>query len=684
MDVNEPGYEVLSSLMSSDPAITALTPTRWYNNTVCQDRLPAPTTPSTDFFTCYVDDAFNQQTNVYEWEVSPSGAGNMVDNNFQETTISINEIAALVNGENYTVTITTASGTITAYQTTSSAATQTGDLIGLDLANKINANPEVSAIYNNVTDQIIIEASAANTSFTADAAPLVTGQSVQLGVPFNGQITRSGTMNWDPAFSGRATISVRALGCGNNYSPWTSVEVDVIPQTVPAGSATLLTTPVVLDADICSGGTTGPIPDCQIDALTLPTQFFTGSDNALAVNDYASLEWRIINESPGVGATVASPGTIAQETGIVTWNIGWFGSFDLQVRPTSCDGAIGSWVSTTVNIGPTNEVPSIILESALPECPIPAVGFQTTLSSDQVVNWFVNSTVGLTNTTSYLNTNTLQLTPEANNNLILDFEPGYSGNVIITAEPASCPGDSATYIIQVPEPPALTLTSAVNSNFQVGATSVCAGTAITTITYDVTGAADAVSVTGLPVGVIGSLEIIPQSTVLNISNTGTAFSANQLYSISINNNSYSYTTTAATNTFDTVGLGLANAINTGSTDFVASYVSPNLSIEVSSTGRRGDSYIIAPSTPVGNSVAISAPIVSVLQKILTISGTPITSEIPGVYDYVITTQAPAANCAVASTTGSIEIEEQASISITNGLADNTGSPICNGSSFWFW
>jgi hypothetical protein len=210
---------------------------------------------------------------------------------------------------------------------------------------------------------------------------------------------------------------------------------------------------------------------------------------------------------------------------------------------------------------------------------------------------------------------------------------------------------------------------------------VCAGTAITTITYDVTGAADAVSVTGLPVGVIGSLEIIPQSTVLNISNTGIAFSANQFYSISINNNSYSYTTTAATNTFDTVGLGLANAINTGSTDFVASYVSPNLSIDVSGTGRRGDSYIIAQSTPVGNSVAISAPIVSVLQKILTISGTPIASETPGVYDYVITTQAPAANCAVASTTGSIEIEDQASISITSGVADNTGSPICNGSSF---
>ncbi|MDO7615690.1 MAG: gliding motility-associated C-terminal domain-containing protein, partial [Flavobacteriaceae bacterium] len=681
MDVNQPGYEVLSSAMSSDPAITALTPTRWYNNTVCQDRLPAPTTSSTNFFTCYIDNAFNQQTNVYEWEVSPPGAGNMVDNNYQQITIGVNEISALVNGETYTVTITTASGTITAYQTTSSTATQTADLIGLDLANKIAADAEVTAIYNNVNNQIIIEALATNTAFTASAAPLTTGQSIQLGTPFISQNTRSGTMDWDPAFFGRATISVRALGCGNNYSNWTSVEIDVIPQNVPANAIVDLNPPIALDVDVCSGGTTGPIPDCQIDVFTLPTQFFSDSDNPLAINDYASLEWRIINEAPGTGATVAVPGTIAQATGIITWNIGWFGAFDLQVRPTSCDGVIGNWVSTTINIGPINDTPAIILRTALPECPIPASGFQTTLFSDQVVNWYVNSSVGLTNTTSFVNTNTLQLTPEANNDLILDFEPGYWGNVIITAEPASCPGTSVTYIIQVPEPPELTLTSAINSNFQVGSTSVCLETAITTITYDVSGAADAVSVTGLPVGVIGSLEIMPQSTVLSFSDSGTPFTANQIYSININNATYSFTTNGATNTFDFVGTGLQNVINSGTSDFVASYVSPNLSIDVSGSGRRGDSYIIASSTPVGNSVSIAAPLVTVLQKILTISGSPIASVTPGVFNYTVTTRAPAADCAVASATGSIEVEAPATISITNGTADNNGTPICNGTSF---
>ena len=686
MDVNQPGYEVLSSAMSNTPAIAALAPVRWYNNTVCQDRLPAPTTASTEFFTCYIDNAFNQQSNQYEWEVTPQGAGNMVNNNFQQTTIRVNEVAALLNGQSYTVTITTASGTITAYQSISSAAMQTADLIGLDLANKINVDAEVTAIYNNVSNQIIIEAAVANTAFTVSAAPLGLGQSIQLGTPVNdlNGITRSGTMQWDQAFSGLATISVRSVGCGGGNSPWTSVQIDVISESVPANPASELNTPIALDVNTCSGGTTGPIPECQIDAFSLPTQFFASSNNAANVNDYASLEWRIINEAPGIGSSVASPGTIAQATGIISWNIGWFGVFDLQVRPRSCDNVLGNWISTTVIIGSTSAAPSISVDpsSALPECPIPLAGFTTLLESDQSVKWYVNSSVGLSDTTSFINTNTLQLTPEANNDLLLDFQPGYSGNVIITAEPDSCPGSSTTYIIQVPEPPTLTLTSVVNSNLQIGSSSVCVDTSINTITYDIDGAANTVTVSGLPLGVNAALQTTPQSTILNFSNTGTAFSANQVYSLNINNSIFSFTTTGGTNSFDDVAIGLRDAVNALTTDFVATYVSPSLSLEVSASGRRGNSYIIARSTPFGNSVAISAPLVTVLQKTLTISGTPLASVIPGLYNYVITTEAPAANCAVVSSTGIIEIEAPATISITSGIANNVGTnSLCNGSSF---
>ena len=52
----------------------------WLNNTVCQDELPAPTTPSTEFFACYVNDALNRQFNTYEWNFDPPTAGAMVQN----------------------------------------------------------------------------------------------------------------------------------------------------------------------------------------------------------------------------------------------------------------------------------------------------------------------------------------------------------------------------------------------------------------------------------------------------------------------------------------------------------------------------------------------------------------------------------------------------------------------------
>ena len=685
---NLPGYEVLSSQMSSIASITAISPVRWYNNTVCQDRLPAPTTEWTDFYACYTDNTFNQLSNSYEWEVSPPEAGNMANNNFQETTIQLNTLAAAALGENYTVSITTLASGTTGYTTTTTLAIQTTDEIGIDLASKISLNSAVDAIYNNIIDQIIIEAAIADLSFTTTVSPLTIGQSTQFSIPSIRQIVRSGTMQWNPSFTGSSTIRVRSIGCGSNVSSWTSVVIDVVPEIVPVNPVSDLYPPVAIDAGICSGATTGVVPLCQVDTLTLPTQFFTASDNVVNVNDYGSLQWRMQNIAPG-SLTVANPGTINQATGIITWNIGWWGTFDLQVRPADCDGGFGNWSTSTINIGPTNgPITDVTPITALPECPIPDSGFSTTLRSSQEVNWYVNSRIGLVSSTSFINTVTFQLTPEANNDLILDFEPsrnwppGFSGNIIITAEPALCPGSTVNYVINIPDPPTIVLTSGFNSNLLIGPDSICRNTAINTITYQIEGAADAVTVTGLPTGVIPVLDITPQSTSLNLSNTGTAFSAGQIYSIQINNNTYNFVTTGPGNDIDTVGVGLRDDINLRTTNFVATYASPLLSIEPSGTGKRGDSFIIAPSTPVGNSVDIDPPLTTPLQKILTISGTPLNSVSPGQYPYIITTLAPAANCAVVSVTGIIEIEESASITIVNGIANNTGAnSICNGASY---
>ena len=244
--------------------------------------------------------------------------------------------------------------------------------------------------------------------------------------------------------------------------------------------------------------------------------------------------------------------------------------------------------------------------------------------------------------------------------MLLDFLPGFSGNIIITAESATCPDSSVNYVVQIPGPPTITLTSAPGTDFQRGASSVCVDAAITTITYDISGAADLVNVVGLPTGITSVLSITPQSVNMTLGVTASPFTVGQLYTVNIENIIYSYITVFGDGVNE-VGAGLAANINLNTTNFDANYAANVLSIDVSATGKRGDAFIIAPSTPVNNSVSIAAPIVTVLQKVLTISGTANTSVAAGSYTYTVTTQAPAAGCAVATATGIIEIDEAATI-----------------------
>ena len=82
MDVDAVGYEVLEN-----PDVPGV----WFNNTVCQDNLPAPTTASSEFFACFVNDGLNRQFNSYEWNWTPTNAGVIISNDFQETTVGIVE-----------------------------------------------------------------------------------------------------------------------------------------------------------------------------------------------------------------------------------------------------------------------------------------------------------------------------------------------------------------------------------------------------------------------------------------------------------------------------------------------------------------------------------------------------------------------------------------------------------------
>ena len=659
MNTNTVGSEVVSQTINGV--------NYWFNNTVCQDDLPAPTTTPTEFFACFVNDALNRQFNTYEWNFDPPTAGAMTQNNFQETTVGIIQTTVSPSiGVAYSLTLTI-SGTTNTYTVTSTLATQSADEVGLELATLADANPGISVIYNNVRNEIVLESDQPNIAFTVSVSPTGTAQALRLVPPATRQITRSGTMNWDPSFTGTSTIRVRSIGC-DGPSPWLEVQIDVVPQTVVA-TATLsdLIEPIAPNFQVCGGEFTGELPVCQITAATPDTTFFTASDNGTDPNEFGSLEWRVSNPQPGLGALVSSPGTIDSTTGVMDWTTGWWGSFELQVRPISCSGVAGDWKSRTIVIGPQNgPITSVTPATPLPECPIPAGGYTATLTTGgQSVRWYVNSQVGLATSTTYLQSNTLfELDPGADDStLTLDFRPGFSGNIIITAEPTPCPGESVNYVISVPDAPQINLTSGFNSNNQ----QLCSGTALNTITYDIEGAANRVLARNLPPGVTPLLEITSQLTTITL-NTVTGTTIGRTYSISIDNVRYDFVTTVATNAANAaihIGNGLVNAINAGTNNFDASFTGGAIVIEVGPSGQPGNSFTVASTSPVNPAINFAAPIASPLSKIFSLFGSPTVTG-SAVFNYSIETEAPQPGCEVAVSSGTIEILEPATINVTQG------------------
>ena len=657
MGTNAKGFEVINQTIDGVDY--------WFNNTVCQDNLPAPTTPETEFFACYLDNELNSIFYQYFWDFEPPTAGNMIQNTFTQYSIGIIQNASTNTlGVDYVISVN-ASGTSQTYSITTNVGLETADQVGLALANLINTNPNVSSYYNNQIDEITIESRFANMVYTSSSSPTGVNQSLRLTPPAQRDIIRSGTMQWNPSFSGTSTIRVRAVGC--DVSDWLEVQIDVVPQAlVNTPTVSSLIEPVALNVQVCGGEFTGALPTCEITDATPSTQFFTASDNGNLPNEFDSLEWNISNPQPGAGSLVANPGLIDQLTGTIDWNTGWWGSFELLVRPVSCSGVVGDWKSRTIVIGQQNgPVTSVTaVGNLLPECPIPAGGYTSTLTTGgDPVRWYVNSQAGLATSTTYLASNTVfELDPGADmSTLELNFRPGFSGNIIIAVEPTPCPGERVNYVISVPGPPRINLTSGFNSNNQ----ELCAGTAMNTITYEIEGAANRVRAINLPTGITPFLEITSQLTTITLS-TLSSTTIGRTYSISIDNYRYDFVTTATVvNAADHVGNGLAAAINAGTNNFVATYNGGNLTIEVGPSGQPGNSFSVASTQPVNSAVNFAAPIASPLSKVFSLFGTP--TQTATVINYQIETEAPQLGCAVAVASGTIELYEEASLEVVPGL-----------------
>lgn len=133
------------------------------------------------------------------------------------------------------------------------------------------------------------------------------------------------------------------------------------------------------------------VPSCQINSSTLDTHFF--ATTASGSTDYASIEWSIDNIIPGGGlGAISNPGTINSATGVMSWNVGFWGSLNVIATAINCDGTKGPSSFLRINISEAiNTTPSILTVSptTIPNCPTQK-GAVTRFRSNIPVTWSID------------------------------------------------------------------------------------------------------------------------------------------------------------------------------------------------------------------------------------------------------------------------------------------------------
>ncbi len=468
--------------------------------------------------------------------------------------------------------------------------------------------------------------------------------------------SNTGSVTWNPAFSGTATISVRELGCGGN-SPWLHTPIYIIPFTTPPTLASSITIPAVVIPSFYtqSGLELGEIPTCQVTPSTRDTKFFSN-----VVGGHRGIEWSIENVAPGGGISgVTSPGTIGSFSAIVDWNDGFWGSLDIRAQVINCNGSRGVSAIRTINIGQEDATTPTILVDAptlLPSCP-PSGNYQTRFTATAPVSWSLdNSAAG---TISPINSTTASLV--WNNN--------FSGQVSLTAtSQGNCRTGTTGIIIIVPGRATLD----VGPVPALADVTVCQGSLLSGIEYQIGGFPNSANVINLPRGITSTFTATHH--IVDIIYSGTTNALNQLYLIQINGQIYEYRTVAVSESAATVVAGLANAINTfPGSSITANIIGGNtLQIRPTVAGvfMRGTVRTIIGAVTV-NIRQVARPI-----RTLTLTGT-VTAE-PGTYDYTVTTTGGAPNCQQISRIGRITVTGVSTAVLTGTNNDQTicfGQPI---------
>ena len=526
----------------------------------------------------------------------------------------------------------------------------TPELIRKDVDDEYHTVFEQAGLwYNNTTCQ----SSVATTTqfFVCEDATLISSPTYEWRVtPASAGLmdASKGEILWNQSFSGTALVGVRALSCGGN-SNWLDTPIEVIPI---GASASLLTTPTTLINDFCDLDAT-EVPSCQINSSTLDTHFF--ATTASGSTDYASIEWSIDNIIPGGGlGAISNPGTINSATGVMSWNVGFWGSLNVIATAINCDGTKGPSSFLRINISEAiNTTPSILTVSptTIPNCPTQK-GAVTRFRSNIPVTWSIDDA----------NAGVISSIDSYTGEMV--WEDGFSGILELTANADDgCSIGESVLRMSIPGQ------ARIESALGIDNVTICQGTYLNGVEYSIEGFPTSASVVDLPLGVTGTFSATNQ--IVDIVYSGIGFNG-QTYRLEIFGQTYSYTISGTTETADQMIVGLSNEVNSSiGSLFTANRVAPNtlrLRANVSGFAFSGTVYFIRGSIEIANILTVQSP-----RRTITLTGT--VTAAPGIYDYTIATIGGSSTCSNVTRVGRITVTGLSSLTLMTG---NSDQQICLG------